>query len=139
MWVLANVCAELLILKEQIVVSSTFIYLGISPFNLLILFKILKSQDSWNIPELVSSLQNVTQLLLINFLVCEFGERVSREYEILHYELCKCEWYTLSIEVQRIYSIFLAHTQQTPNIYAFGHINCSRYTFMKVISKSKIL
>lgn len=89
-------------------------------------------------PILLTCLQAMFQILVVDFLICELGERVSREYETFYNKLCECDWYALSIEMQQKYLIFLAHTQQTPNISCFGNVTCTRETFKKVISNSNI-
>lgn len=84
---------------------------------------------------MASNLQTMVQLLLFDFLICEFGERLSSKYEMFHKKLHECNWYSLPIEIQRMYLIFMAHTQQTPNISCYGNFTCTPNTFKKVIFK----
>lgn len=66
-------------------------------------------------------------------LICELGQRVTNRYEAYGDELCKCDWYSLPVKLQRLYLIFLLDTQQPKRIQSYGGIVCSRKTFKKVV------
>lgn len=89
------------------------------------------SQDR-NLTELVSSLNVVVVVFLLVFMVCDIAEDVNFQFEFLAKKLYQYDWYLLPIRMQRIYLIFMAHTQQTPHIQGFGNIVCSREIFKKV-------
>lgn len=63
---------------------------------------------------------------------CEFGEMVTNRFDYFHSELCQCDWYLLSIEMQQLYLMFITNTQQSVNIRGFGHLLCTRDLFKKV-------
>lgn len=69
----------------------------------------------------------------LTFLFCEPGERVSNRFGMFGEELERCNWYELSMEMQRMYMIFLSDTQQTMNIQSYGGIQCTRDTSKRVI------
>lgn len=66
------------------------------------------------------------------FMLCEPGERVTNQFEMFGEELERCNWYKLSIEMQRIYLTFLVNTQQNLNIECYGGIQCTRETLKMV-------
>lgn len=66
------------------------------------------------------------------FLACEICERVSTQFEMFGEELARCNWHKLSMEMQRVYVIFLKDTQQPANIDSYGGIQCTRITFKTV-------
>lgn len=84
----------------------------------------------------ISTLNVLIGIFVTVFAVCEIGQGVSDRFEIFEEKLTQYDWYLLPIKMQRMYLIFMAHTQQTPNIQAFGNIVCSRETF-KTVSNFK--
>lgn len=91
-----------------------------------------KSLDNWNLAELASTLTILIEILVVVFVICEIGESVTIQFETFEMELSQCEWFLLPIKMQRMYLIFVAHTQQEQNIHGYGNITCSRETFKKV-------
>lgn len=85
-----------------------------------------------NISELAVTLNVLIGIVTAVFIVCESGERVSDKFESFAMKLSQSDWHSLSIKMQRIFLVFLAHTQQTPNIRGYGNILCTRVTFKKV-------
>lgn len=65
-------------------------------------------------------------------LICDFGEMVTIKFDSFDMDLWQCDWYLYSIEMQRIYKIFMSHTQLPTNIRGYGDIKCTRDTFQKV-------
>lgn len=65
-------------------------------------------------------------------LVCEFGERVTTQFEQFGVEFNQCDWSKLSTEMQRMYLIFLLYAQQPKHIQSYGNIECTRETFKQV-------
>ena len=66
------------------------------------------------------------------FVACEFGERMTDQFESYGEELERCDWNLLPIEMQRMYLIFLTDTQQIKTIQCYFGIVCSRETYKKV-------
>lgn len=70
------------------------------------------------------------------FLVCELGETVTNQYEILNAELYQCtDWYSFPIGMQRMFVTFMSCTQRPVFIHGYGNklTQCTRETFKKVI------
>lgn len=64
--------------------------------------------------------------------VCEFGERVTQQFDALAQELFQFKWYLYPIEIQRMLLIFMAGVQQSALIRSYGGIPCTRESFGKV-------
>lgn len=97
--------------------------------SIIVFFKTAETPD---IAQLVGLFNVLLGVLMVVFIACECGERVTGQFETLEDTLTKCNWYSYPIEMQRIYLIFLAHTQQTSNIQSYGSITCTRETFKMV-------
>lgn len=72
------------------------------------------------------------------FFICELGERVTFNIQLFGNELDQCNWLRLSMEMQRMYLIFLADTQQLEYISCYFNICCTRETFKKVSLATQI-
>lgn len=70
------------------------------------------------------------------FAFCEFGERVTHQFNLFNEKFCHCDWYLLPIEIQRMYLIVLVGVQDPVMIRGFANTLCSRDAFKKVISFS---
>lgn len=71
----------------------------------------------------------------LSFVICEFGEHVTNQFDMFGQVLEQGDWYTLSIEMQRMYYlIFLSDTQQLKEVSCYGNILCARITFKKVFN-----
>lgn len=108
--------------------------LTISSFERINFFlNLLKwDDDSKPIEIAITSLFLVWEFVLI-FLICEPGERVTNQFGLFGAELKRCNWYVLSIDMQRMYVTFLLDTQQSINIQSYGGIQCTRETLKTVI------
>lgn len=59
---------------------------------------------------------------------------MTTEFEMFEDELIQCEWYLMPIEMQRMYIMFLANTQNPIEISSYGGLVCSRETLKKVFT-----
>lgn len=91
-------------------------------------------EDNTNVIGMVTMAITIFWSVTLDFLFCDFGQRVTNRYAVFGDQLCKCHWYLLPIEMQRIYSGFLLNTQQELFIQSYGDIVCSRNTFKMVIT-----
>lgn len=64
--------------------------------------------------------------------ICEPSQTMANQFEMFENELTDCEWYALSIEMQKLYMIFLTDTQNAIEISTYGNIICNRDTCKKV-------
>ena len=102
--------------------------------NKLNLFIVLKWDDNSKLFETMVLSLALFWIFVLNFAICESGERITHQFDQFHIEIGRCEWNKLPIEMQRMYLIFLSDTQQPVNIRSYGGILCTRETFKKVIS-----
>lgn len=71
-------------------------------------------------------------------LLCEPGARMTIEFEMFEENLNQCDWYTLPIEMQQMYMIFLSNTQSPIQMSSYGGIVCDRETLKKVFRTQQI-
>lgn len=57
---------------------------------------------------------------------------VITQFNRFYDELCQCDWYLYSMEMQKMYSIFLKNSQQPAIICGYANILCTREVFKKV-------
>lgn len=143
-WVFVNVCFIPLLIQVQIVVSLQHMFLLLLINRTLSFFVIFiqinpifrkncfQSFDTVNLQELAPPVVVLIEIFIIIFLICEIGENVAIQFEKFETQLSQCQWYLLPMEMQQIFLIFMAHSQQIPNIESFGNIACIRETFKKV-------
>lgn len=70
----------------------------------------------------------------IDCLFCDFGERMTNQFQLFGEEFDRCDWYALPIELKGIYLIFLSNTQQPKVIQSYGGVICSRKTMKRVFN-----
>lgn len=70
--------------------------------------------------------------LAVTFGFCEYGERLTEQFDDLGDQLCQCDWYKLPMKIQRIFSIVVVNAQQSTTIHSFENTPCSRDTFKQV-------
>lgn len=70
--------------------------------------------------------------IIFIFILCEPGARMTYQFVAFGEELSRCDWYLLSIELQRMYMIFLSETQNPMKMLCYGNITCDRDTTKKV-------
>lgn len=71
-------------------------------------------------------------IFLNDLLACEFGERVTNQFDQFKERFERCQWYELLIGMQRMYLIFLLDVQQPTIIQSYAGIAGTRETFKKV-------
>lgn len=57
---------------------------------------------------------------------------LTNQFELIHDELCRCDWYLCPIDMQRMVLIVLANTQWPKIVQGFGNVQCTRDSFKKV-------
>lgn len=63
---------------------------------------------------------------------CEHGQMVANNFEMLHEEYGRVNWYFLPIEMQKMFLVLMAHNNRLTTIRGYGNILCIRGTFKKV-------
>lgn len=82
--------------------------------------------------DLITSMLMIYWALSLVFCCCELGELVTNQFNMFDNELCRCDWYLLPIEVQRIFVIVMANAQNLMIIRGYGNIVCTRNAFKEV-------
>lgn len=68
------------------------------------------------------------------FLICEFGENVTSRFNGLNNAIWQCNWYSFSIDIQRMLPLIIQAMQQPIFLQGSRYILCIRETFKKVNS-----
>lgn len=63
---------------------------------------------------------------------CEFGQRVTNQFEIFDDEINRCAWYLLPVEMQQAICIILPNSQKPTKIRGFGNAKRSREALKNV-------
>lgn len=67
------------------------------------------------------------------FIFCEPSQWYINQFEGFEEEVTRCDWYSLPIDLQRIYMIFLTDAQNPIFLSSFGDIECNRDTSKRVL------
>lgn len=70
--------------------------------------------------------------LVIVFVECELGQRMSNEFGGIGFTIDKLDWYLFPIDVQRMLCVIIANAQQTISLECFGSMTCTRELFKQV-------
>lgn len=63
---------------------------------------------------------------------CDFGERVTLQFDEFNEKFCQCNWYSFPLAMQRIYLISSVGIQDPVVIEGFASTTCTRDAFKKV-------
>lgn len=104
---------------------------GISIFNLIFLNDFNLSRVPLQVSiEPVSTFVTASLIFLVNLLVCDMSQTMSKQFEKLSDEVWNLDWYLFPIDMQGIILISMANRrQQAVAIEGFGNIQCSWETF----------
>lgn len=104
--------------------------INLSQINFIFAFK---WDDDLNLVATAPLLIVLDTMIAWVFLVCEPGARVTTQFELFEREMGELDWYLLSIEMRRMYMVFLSDTQQPKQLSSYGNIICERETPKKVL------
>lgn len=68
----------------------------------------------------------------LNFFFCEFGSRISGQFEELGDVIYQSAWYSYPLDVQRLLPTILIAAQDPFIVSVFGNISCTREAFINV-------
>lgn len=111
---------------------QTFYNELVSKFECVFLHLIKWDNDSKLVEVIVLSM-TILWIFGFNFIICESGGRVTDQFKRFGSKFSECEWNELSIEMRRMYLIFLSDTQQPKNLKSYAGIMCIRGTFKQVL------
>lgn len=102
-------------------------------FHLVLFYFIFPKWDDNSDPFVIALLLIILNwMILLIFIPCELGARMINQVDVFSDELGQCDWYLLTIELQRMYAIFLSDTQNPMEILSYADITCERDTSKKV-------
>lgn len=82
--------------------------------------------------EIISSFTQMFWAFAFIFLLCYFGELITKQFNEFDEQLFQCDWYSYPIEMQILYSRFILYSQQPTYIQGYGGTFCTRDNFRKV-------
>lgn len=71
--------------------------------------------------------------IIFTVLLCESGARMTNQFDEFSEELSRCDWYAVSIKMQRLYMIFFSDTQNPIKLESYANVTCERETTKTVI------
>lgn len=63
---------------------------------------------------------------------CEYGEMLTKQFDVLGDQLCQCDWYLFPMKMQQMFLIVVVNAQQPTIVLSFESTSCARDTFKKV-------
>lgn len=81
---------------------------------------------------LVQPLLSAISSFGIIFGICEFGQQLTIRFISFDEAISQSAWYSFPIEMQRIFLITIANTQQVAFFKSYGNIQCTRESFEMV-------
>lgn len=135
-WNMLSLTSSIIALQFQLVKYISFCSLRsawLTNENSSFIFSIFKV--GWCSNTLETALLCFVSIWMVTFLsmICEPGTRVTNQFEVFEDELGQCDWYLLSIGMQRMYAIFLLDTQYPIELLSYVNITCARETLKKVV------
>lgn len=79
----------------------------------------------------------VVSILIVLMIVCESGQRITDIVASFADVLEQFDWYSYSLDMQRLLLKVLLNVQKPVDMRCFGSIAANRETFKKVINRSK--
>lgn len=85
------------------------------------------------------SLSFLAWFMILAFVACEVGDRVSSNLWEINDATDEFDWYSYPIDIQRILPMILMSVQKPVDIECFGSFKTNRESFKKVYSNRKVL
>lgn len=140
---LKRYCNMVQIRKDRKLVIN-YSYSFISQANFWIEFlsffiSLSKWSDDLNLFEIVPMSFLLVWSIIFIFLIYEPGTWMTRDFEAFGKVFFQCNWYALSIQMQRMYLIFASDTQNAVNIHRyFLFLGCPRIKIYETVSQVSI-
>lgn len=80
----------------------------------------------------MNTLGGLTWVFLSCFLCCNFGERVTHQFNLFDEKLRCCDWYLFPIKIQRLILITMSADQHPCIIHGYANTVCTRDAFKRV-------
>lgn len=82
--------------------------------------------------EITRPILSVDFLVVVLFVFCYFGEKLTTEYEKIEHTVYQTTWYLMPIEMQKKIPSLLAITYRTVHLCGFANIQCTHEFFKRV-------
>lgn len=89
--------------------------------------------NDWNLFQMLFLLCMLLWIVLITFMLCEPGAKMTNQFITYSEELSRCDWYLMSTKMQQMYVVFLLDTQNPIKMLSYANITCERETSKQVI------
>lgn len=73
---------------------------------------------------------------ILVFIYCDFGGKVSNEFNDIYEVVCSLDWHSFPIEIQKMMPNIIIAVQKPVLVRGFGNISCTRTVFQKVSLKN---
>lgn len=130
---LFGICGAMLLLQVGIVQYQLILVIKWRFFLFCVFYSTLQKEG--NLVLLLMSLSLLWWALILTYLPCEFGERLSNGMVEINDCIDQFNWYLFSLEIRKILPMILLSVQQPVEIRFFGSIACNRDSFKKVSFK----
>lgn len=91
----------------------------------------LKSEHESTL-DLIGVLFSLFWSVVVMFIICALGERITDACDSFNVVLCQCDWYSHPIEMQQIFVMMLMNAQQPVKMKGFANTLCAHESFVKV-------
>ena len=88
--------------------------------------------DELNIMTLGISIIDTIAAIMLMFVICELGQRVSNAFDEIGDEFDKFNWYRFPNEINRLLPMLMAETQESVTLEVFGSLTCCRIVLKSV-------
>lgn len=103
--------------------------------NFMIVFLLFsKSEQVLNPFDITTMVVIIFWSMMAIFLVCEIGERLTKEFSAFEESLIQSDWYAYPNGMRRIFALILANAQKPVIVQGFGSTFCVREYFRLVIA-----
>lgn len=83
-------------------------------------------------PLLPGATLNGTFGLILVFIACELGQRISGTFDGIDVTISQFDWYLFPIEMKRMLPMIITSVQRPVSLECFGEIVCTREVFKNV-------
>ena len=70
--------------------------------------------------------------LILLFILCDFGQKLTNQFELLEDEMYNCKWYLFPMKMRLTFAFAMMNVQELATFQGLGNIELSRETSKKV-------
>lgn len=84
-------------------------------------------KDNWSV-DAVTVVILVLWVFVLLSIFCDFGQKLTDQFESFEAEMYKCKWYIFPIKMKHFFRFAIMNAQELVAIQGFGNIGLSRRT-----------